>query len=85
MASIVSAAKRRDEKRNTCRSHHGVASDWATMRHAAQTLDALASAMRRGSFPAHRTPTGSLPSQNAENEGFEIVHRGAGGAPSARA
>ena len=59
----------------------GSQSDWATMRHAAQTLDALGVGYEARIVSAHRTPDRLIAfAKNAENEGFEIVIAGAGGA-----
>jgi len=59
----------------------GSQSDWATMRHAAQTLDALGVGYEARIVSAHRTPDRLVAfAKNAENEGFEIVIAGAGGA-----
>jgi 5-(carboxyamino)imidazole ribonucleotide mutase len=59
----------------------GSQSDWATMRHAAQTLDALGVGYVARIVSAHRTPDRLVAfAKNAENEGFEIVIAGAGGA-----
>ena len=59
----------------------GSQSDWATMRHAAQTLDALGVGYQARIVSAHRTPDRLIAfAKNAENEGFEIVIAGAGGA-----
>ena len=59
----------------------GSQSDWATMRHAAQTLDALGVGYQARIVSAHRTPARLIAfAKNAESEGFEIVIAGAGGA-----
>lgn len=59
----------------------GSQSDWATMRHAAQTLDALGVGYQARIVSAHRTPDRLIAfAKNAESEGFEIVIAGAGGA-----
>jgi 5-(carboxyamino)imidazole ribonucleotide mutase len=59
----------------------GSQSDWATMRHAAQTLDALGVGYVARIVSAHRTPDRLVAfAKNAENEGFEIIIAGAGGA-----
>ena len=64
----------------------GSQSDWATMRHAAQTLDALGVGYQARIVSAHRTPDRLIAfAKNAENEGFEIVIAGAGGPPICRA
>ncbi len=59
----------------------GSQSDWATMRHAARTLDALGVGYAARIISAHRTPDRLTAfAKNAESEGFEIVIAGAGGA-----
>jgi len=59
----------------------GSQSDWATMRHAAQTLDALGVGYAARIVSAHRTPDRLTAfAKNAEIEGFEIIIAGAGGA-----
>jgi 5-(carboxyamino)imidazole ribonucleotide mutase len=59
----------------------GSASDWATLRHAADTLAALGIAHEREVVSAHRTPerlrTYAL---SAADRGLEVVVAGAGGA-----
>jgi 5-(carboxyamino)imidazole ribonucleotide mutase len=59
----------------------GSQSDWATMRHAAETLDALAVAHDARIISAHRTPDRLVAfAKGAESEGFEVIIAGAGGA-----
>jgi 5-(carboxyamino)imidazole ribonucleotide mutase len=59
----------------------GSQSDWATMRHAAETLDALGVGYQARIVSAHRTPDRLVAfAKNAESEGFEVVIAGAGGA-----
>ncbi|MGA8172575.1 MAG: 5-(carboxyamino)imidazole ribonucleotide mutase [Methylocystis sp.] len=59
----------------------GSQSDWATMRHATQTLDSLGVGYEARIVSAHRTPDRLVAfAKNAEREGFEIVIAGAGGA-----
>jgi 5-(carboxyamino)imidazole ribonucleotide mutase len=59
----------------------GSQSDWATMRHAAQTLEALGIGFETRIVSAHRTPDRLVAfAKNAESEGFEIIIAGAGGA-----
>jgi 5-(carboxyamino)imidazole ribonucleotide mutase len=59
----------------------GSQSDWATMRHAAQTLEELEIGYDARIVSAHRTP-GRLVAfaKNAEREGFDVIIAGAGGA-----
>lgn len=59
----------------------GSQSDWATMRHAAQTLDALGIAYDARIVSAHRTPDRLVAfAKGARDEGFKVVIAGAGGA-----
>jgi len=59
----------------------GSQSDWATMRHAAETLDALSVAYDARIVSAHRTPERLFTfAKGAKAEGFKVVIAGAGGA-----
>ncbi|MET0257539.1 MAG: 5-(carboxyamino)imidazole ribonucleotide mutase [Methylobacterium sp.] len=59
----------------------GSQSDWATMRHAAETLDALAIAYDARIVSAHRTPDRLVSfAKGARAAGFKVVIAGAGGA-----
>jgi 5-(carboxyamino)imidazole ribonucleotide mutase len=59
----------------------GSQSDWATMRHAAETLDALGVAYDARIVSAHRTPERLYAfAKGAKGEGFKVVIAGAGGA-----
>jgi 5-(carboxyamino)imidazole ribonucleotide mutase len=59
----------------------GSQSDWATMRHAAETLDALGVAHDARIVSAHRTPERLFAfAKGAEAEGFKVIIAGAGGA-----
>lgn len=59
----------------------GSQSDWATMRHAAETLDALGIGHDARIVSAHRTPDRLYAfAKGAKAEGFRIVIAGAGGA-----
>ncbi|MCB1472330.1 MAG: 5-(carboxyamino)imidazole ribonucleotide mutase [Rhodobiaceae bacterium] len=59
----------------------GSQSDWQTMRHAAETLDALAIAHDTRIVSAHRTPDRlSQFASNARAQGFKVIIAGAGGA-----
>ncbi|KRE16937.1 N5-carboxyaminoimidazole ribonucleotide mutase [Bosea sp. Root381] len=59
----------------------GSQSDWATMRHAAETLDALGIAHDDRIVSAHRTPQRMVDfATSAKAEGFKVVIAGAGGA-----
>ncbi len=59
----------------------GSQSDWATMRNAAETLDALGIAHQDLIISAHRTPKRLYDfATEAKNNGFKVVIAGAGGA-----
>lgn len=59
----------------------GSQSDWATMRHAAETLDALGIAHDDRIVSAHRTPQRMVEfATGAKAAGFKVVIAGAGGA-----
>jgi 5-(carboxyamino)imidazole ribonucleotide mutase len=59
----------------------GSQSDWATMRHAVETLAALEVACDVRIVSAHRTPERLFAfARGAEAEGFDVVIAGAGGA-----
>ena len=59
----------------------GSQSDWATMRHAAETLDGLGVAYDARIISAHRTPDRLVAfARGARAEGFQVVIAGAGGA-----
>ncbi len=59
----------------------GSQSDWATMRHAAQTLEALGVAFDARIVSAHRTPDRLYEfAKGAKSAGFKVVIAGAGGA-----
>ena len=60
----------------------GSTSDWETMRHAAETLDALGVPMRRKVVSAHRTPEAALRlcRMRAKERGLKVIIAGAGGA-----
>jgi 5-(carboxyamino)imidazole ribonucleotide mutase len=59
----------------------GSQSDWATMRHAAETLDALSISYDARIVSAHRTPDRLVAfARGAKAEGFRVVIAGAGGA-----
>jgi 5-(carboxyamino)imidazole ribonucleotide mutase len=59
----------------------GSQSDWATMRHAAEALDALAIAYDARIVSAHRTPERLFDfARGAKAEGFKVIIAGAGGA-----
>jgi len=59
----------------------GSQSDWETMRHAADTLDALGISFDARIVSAHRTPDRLVSfAKGAKTEGFKVVIAGAGGA-----
>ena len=59
----------------------GSQSDWATMKHAADTLDALAVPHKAMIVSAHRTPERMFAfAKGAKAEGFKVIIAGAGGA-----
>jgi 5-(carboxyamino)imidazole ribonucleotide mutase len=59
----------------------GSQSDWATMKHAAETLDALEVSYDTRIVSAHRTPERLYAfAKGAKAEGFKVVIAGAGGA-----
>jgi 5-(carboxyamino)imidazole ribonucleotide mutase len=59
----------------------GSQSDWQTMRHAAETLDALAVSYEARIVSAHRTPERLYAfATGAKAAGFKVVIAGAGGA-----
>ncbi|WP_201404556.1 5-(carboxyamino)imidazole ribonucleotide mutase [Kaistia sp. 32K] len=59
----------------------GSQSDWQTMRHAAETLDALGVAHDDRIVSAHRTPDRLVDfAKSARDQGFKVVIAGAGGA-----
>lgn len=59
----------------------GSQSDWATMKHAAEVLDALGIAHDDRIVSAHRTPERLYDfARSARDEGFKVIIAGAGGA-----
>lgn len=59
----------------------GSQSDWATMKHAAETLDALGVGHMTRIVSAHRTPDRLYAfAKGAKAEGFKVIIAGAGGA-----
>jgi 5-(carboxyamino)imidazole ribonucleotide mutase len=59
----------------------GSQSDWATMRHAAETLDALEVPYDARIISAHRTPDRLVTfAKGAKAAGFQVIVAGAGGA-----
>ena len=69
------------QKQNDVAIIMGSQSDWATMRHAAETLDALGISHEALIISAHRTPQRLYDfATAAKRNGFKIVIAGAGGA-----
>lgn len=59
----------------------GSQSDWATLRHAAETLETLGVAFERKIVSAHRTPRRMVAyAESARDRGLQAVIAGAGGA-----
>jgi len=59
----------------------GSQSDWATMRHAAETLDQLEIEYEARIVSAHRTPDRMYDfAKSADEDGFQVIIAGAGGA-----
>jgi 5-(carboxyamino)imidazole ribonucleotide mutase len=59
----------------------GSSSDWETMRHAADTLEALGVAFEKKIVSAHRTPQRLYDyAQSARDRGLKVIIAGAGGA-----
>ena len=59
----------------------GSQSDWATMKHAAETLDALKIGYETRIVSAHRTPKRLYDfAHKARDQGFKVIIAGAGGA-----
>src|SRR5438552_17870580 len=59
----------------------GSQSDWATMKHAAETLDALKIEHEARIVSAHRTPDRLVDfAKGARTAGFKVIIAGAGGA-----
>jgi len=68
-------------KRNDVAIIMGSQSDWATMRHAAETLEALEIGFDARIVSAHRTPDRLYDfAKGARDEGFKVIIAGAGGA-----
>ena len=71
----------RANARATLRGTRATQSDWATMRHAAETLDALAVSYEARIVSAHRTPERLYAfAKGAKTAGFKVIIAGAGGA-----
>ncbi|PYE88650.1 5-(carboxyamino)imidazole ribonucleotide mutase [Phyllobacterium leguminum] len=75
------AETRATEKRGDVAIIMGSQSDWPTMRHAAETLDALGIAYDARIVSAHRTPDRLVAfAKGAKADGFKVIIAGAGGA-----
>ena len=63
----------------------GSQSDWATMRHTAETLDSLGISHDDRIVSAHRTPDRLVSfAKGAREAGFKVIVAGAGGAAQVR-
>lgn len=59
----------------------GSASDWETLRHAAETLESLGIPLEKKVVSAHRTPKAMVAyAEKAERRGLKLIIAGAGGA-----
>jgi 5-(carboxyamino)imidazole ribonucleotide mutase len=75
------SAKRRPPPKPAVGLIMGSQSDWATMRHAAETLAALGVASEKRIVSAHRTPDRLFAfARGAKAAGFKVIIAGAGGA-----
>ncbi len=69
------------QKKNDVAIIMGSQSDWSTMRHAAETLDALGVSHENLIISAHRTPERLYDfAKGAKANGFKVIVAGAGGA-----
>jgi 5-(carboxyamino)imidazole ribonucleotide mutase len=69
------------QKKNDVAIIMGSQSDWSTMRHAAETLDALGVSHENLIISAHRTPERLYDfAKGAKATGFKVIVAGAGGA-----
>src|SRR5436190_21883203 len=75
------SAKRRPSSKPAVGLIMGSQSDWATMRHAAETLEALGVPFEARIISAHRTPKRMMSyAANAKGRGLKVIVAGAGGA-----
>lgn len=75
------SAKRRPSRKPAVGLIMGSQSDWTTMRHAAETLDALGVACEIRIVSAHRTPQRLVAyASGAKARGLKVIIAGAGGA-----
>jgi 5-(carboxyamino)imidazole ribonucleotide mutase len=75
------SAKRRPSRKPAVGLIMGSQSDWSTMRHAAETLDALGVACETRIVSAHRTPQRLVAyASGAKARGLKVIIAGAGGA-----
>jgi 5-(carboxyamino)imidazole ribonucleotide mutase len=76
-----STAKRRPARKPAVGLIMGSQSDWATMRHAAETLEALGVPFEARIISAHRTPKRMMSyAAAAKGRGLKVIVAGAGGA-----
>lgn len=76
-----SSAKRRPPPKPAVGLIMGSQSDWATMRHAAETLEALGVPFEARIISAHRTPKRMIAyAAGAKGRGMKVIVAGAGGA-----
>jgi 5-(carboxyamino)imidazole ribonucleotide mutase len=74
-----SSAKRRPSRKPAVGLIMGSQSDWTTMRHTAETLEALGVPFEARIISAHRTPMRAYASA-AQGRGLKVIVAGAGGA-----
>lgn len=78
---MAKSSKRRPAAKPVVGLIMGSQSDWATMRHAAETLDALGVACEARIVSAHRTPKRLVDyATKAKGRGLQVIIAGAGGA-----
>ena len=76
-----SLAKRRPPPKPAVGLIMGSQSDWATMRHAAETLEALGVPFEARIISVHRTPKRMMTyASSAKGRGLKVIIAGAGGA-----
>ena len=76
-----SSAKRRPSRKPAVGLIMGSQSDWATMRHTAETLEALGVPFEARIISAHRTPKRMMAyASAAKGRGLKVIVAGAGGA-----
>jgi 5-(carboxyamino)imidazole ribonucleotide mutase len=81
MRAFAARSRSLDDQRADVAIIMGSQSDWATMRHAAETLEALGIPHKRLIVSAHRTPDRLYDfAKGAKAAGFRVIIAGAGGA-----